>query len=115
MEGVNTNRHMGIGLAALLVTAALFATSVGFAAPRPGADLVPLDGAETVIDLIQGNQALLWSSLSGPVSAHVTLGWPKSDGTHELGGALIMELPADARTGVIVFGEKPMTVEFSVG
>ena len=44
-----------------------------------------------MIDLIQGNESVLWTALSGTVTGYVVQGWPSSNGENELGGALMME------------------------
>ncbi len=108
-------RHLGLGLAALLITAAAYpATAAVFSANAPGEDLVPIDGAEFIIDLVQGQQHLLWSTISGSVATIEVIGWPTSDGTHDLGGALVIEQPDDGLAGVIDFGEKPMEARFNL-
>ncbi|MEA1903092.1 MAG: hypothetical protein U9N56_06165 [Actinomycetota bacterium] len=114
MQNVITLRHLAFGLAALLITAASFSASAVFSAPAPGSNLEPVGGAELLIDLIQGQEHLLWSSLSGNVTSYEVLGWPTSDGEHDLGGALVIERPENGLVGVIDFGEKPMSAEFSI-
>jgi len=114
MQRVFSLRPVALGLAAALITAAAFSASAVFEAGAPGSNLNPIDGAELVIDLIQGQEHLLWSSLSGNVASLEVVGWPTSDGTHELGGALMIERPEDGLVGVVDFGEKPMSAEFSV-
>jgi hypothetical protein len=101
---------------ALAVVAAALALSAGalFQAPRPGADLVPSGGSETLVHILQGNQNILWTSLSGKVTSYVVQGWPSTSGDNELGGALMMERPANGEAGVIDFGEKPMTLRFEI-
>jgi hypothetical protein len=101
----------------LLIAAAVIALTVTagavFRAPAPGSDLRPTDGAGEVIELLQGNQSILWTALSGTVTGFVVQGWPSSTGDAELGGALVMErIEGGADTGVIEFGEKPMTLAF---
>ncbi|HLF61804.1 MAG TPA: hypothetical protein VI980_11575 [Acidimicrobiia bacterium] len=101
---------------ALAVAIAAFAMSAAvlFQAPRPGADLAPLGGSENLVQILQGNQSVLWFSLSGRVTGYVVQGWPSTSGGDELGGALMMERPANGEAGVIGFGEKPMTLRFEV-
>jgi hypothetical protein len=41
-----------------------------------------------------------------------TLGWPSTDGTHDLGGALTIERPTEPLAGTIDIGEKPMSITF---
>jgi hypothetical protein len=100
-------------LAGLAIALALSATAL-FQAPRPGADLDPVGGADNVVQILQGNQNILWTSLSGNVTGYVVQGWPSKTGDTELGGALMMERPANGQAGVIDFGEKPMTLEFQL-
>ena len=114
MQWVSAYRLIGVGLAGLLIMAAALSTIALFRATAPGSDLRPVGGAETVIDLIQGQETLLWSSIKGTVSSYTVLGWPSSVGEHDLGGAMVVERPADGSAGVIDFGEKPMSVEFDV-
>ena len=115
MQRIPSIRRLGLGLAALLITAAAYpATSALFTASAPGQDLGPVDGAEFVIDLVQGQQHLLWSTISGKVSSVEVTGWPTSDGTHDLGGALVIEQPVNGLAGVIPFGEKPMEARFNL-
>jgi len=110
----NTVRHVGMGLAVAVLIAATTSTLASFAASSPGSDLAPVRGAEVVIDLIQGQETLLWSALTGTVTKVHTVGWPSSDGTHELGGAVSLERPESGPVGIIDFGEKPMSMTFEV-
>lgn len=114
MRAVINYRLVGLGLGALLTVTAAFSATALFAASSPGSDLKPVGGAEMVIDLIQGQEAILWSSITGTVNSLTAVGWPTTDGVHELGGALVIERPDDGSAGVIDFGEKPMTVEFDI-
>lgn len=114
MQTVNRSRLVGMGLAALLTVAATFPTTALFSAPSPGSNLQPVGGAEKIIDLVQGQETILWSSIGGVVMSFKVVGWPSNDGTHEVGGALVIERPVSGQAGVIDFGEKPMTVEFDV-
>jgi hypothetical protein len=113
MQNVFTTRQLGIGLGAILLVTAGLTASAGFAAPAPGTDLHPIDGAGALVDLVQGQEAILWSSLSGPVTGYTVLGWPTRDDGTELGGALVIER-LDRMAGVIDIGEKPRSVEFTV-
>ena len=108
-------RAVGPWLAAILLTAASFAGGALFEAPGPGADLEPVDGAAQIIQLLQGQRSLLWTSLGGTVDAYQVLGWPSQHGDSELGGALMIRRPADGTAGVIAFGEKPMSLHFEAG
>jgi hypothetical protein len=114
MQRVTSIRTIALGLTLLLTVAAGFATSATFQAASPGADLEPVGDAAGVIDLIQGQQHLLWSSLTGTVTSHTTVGWPSSDGDVELGGGLTIERTADGSAGVIEVADKPMTVSFEL-
>lgn len=114
MQRVPALRNTSLGLAVVATTLALSAGAL-FRAPSPGADLAPTGGAEKVIRILQGNQNVLWTSLSGNVTSYVVQGWPSTSGANELGGALIMERPAEGEAGVIEFGEKPMTLRFEIG
>ena len=114
MQNVITFRLVGIGLAGLLIGAAAFSHTALFQAPSPGSDLRAVSGAELVIDLVQGQETLLWSSLSGNVTGYTVLGWPWRVDGHDLGGALMIDRPENGSAGVIVFGEKPMSASFDV-
>ena len=106
-------RTTSLALAGLVIALALSTTAM-FQASRPGADLAPTSGAESLIQILQGNQNVLWTSLSGNVTSYVVQGWPTKTGDTELGGALMMERPVDGSAGVIDFGEKPMSLEFQI-
>lgn len=114
MHDVLGNRTVGLGLAALALIAAAAVTAANFAAPAPGADLEPVAGAEAIIDLVQGSETILWIALDGAVRSHSVIGWPTGDGTHDLGGSLVVERPTNGTAGVIDVAEKPMSVSFSV-
>lgn len=107
-------RLVGLGLAAALLIAAAGNSVATFQAATPGSDLRPIGGAEAVIDLIQGNKTILWSSLTGNVTNIRTVGWPIDDGTHQLGGALTLVRPTDGEVGIVNFGEKPMSMTFNI-
>lgn len=114
MHNVITFRLVGIGLAGLLTVAAAFSHIALFQAQSPGSDLKAVTGAELIIDLVQGQETLLWSSLSGTVTGYTVLGWPSRVDGHDLGGALMIDKPENGSAGVIDFGEKPMSVSFDV-
>jgi hypothetical protein len=114
MLNVNSLRLVGLGLAALLTLGAALSSTALYAADSPGSDLEPVGGAEMIVDLIQGQEAILWSSVTGTVNQYQVLGWPTTDGENELGGALVIERPTDGTVGVIDIGEKPMSIEFDV-
>lgn len=95
----------------------LFATALGgsvaiFTAGGPGESLRPVDQADLLIQLTQVGGSVLWVSLAGEVATVRSLGWPGDDGVHELGGALVIEKPANPTVGVVDIGEPPMSVEF---
>lgn len=115
MESVLGNRYLGLALAAVLLIAAAGATSAQFTSPAPGADLEPVGGAETVIDLVQSNETILWKSLEGTVATYSILGWPSTDGVNRLGGSLVVERSENGTAGVISTSEKPKSLEFSIG
>lgn len=113
MQRVSAVRTTSLALAVLATAMALSASAL-FQAPRPGADLAPSGGSEKLIQILQGNQNILWTSLSGNVTSYVAQGWPSRSDGDELGGALVMERPANGEAGVIDFGEKPMTLRFEI-
>ena len=107
-------RNLATLAAVLLLTAASLGTTAIFSADRPGADLRPVDGADEVVQILQGNQSVLWTALSGSVGLYRVEGWPVSANGNDLGGALMIERPADGSAGVIDFGEKPRSIVFDV-
>jgi hypothetical protein len=113
MQNVPAVRTTSLALVGLAIVLAA-STSALFQAARPGADLAPTGGSENLVQILQGNQNILWTSLSGSVSSYVVQGWPSKTADVELGGALMMERPANGEAGVIEFGEKPMTLEFKI-
>ena len=104
-----------LGLAAVVMIAAAISSSAVFESTSPGRNLDPVGGADEAINLLQSNGALLWTSLSGPVTQVRVEGWPVSDGDVELGGALVIERPEDPYAGAMNLGEPPMTASFEVG
>ena len=110
---MTSTRLVGLGLAAVLTVAAALGTTATFQASAPGADLKPVGGAEELIDLIQGQETVLWSTLAGTVIRYTAVGWPVSDGVHDLGGTLVIS-EVNANIGVIDLGEKTMTVTFDL-
>ena len=115
MQRVITRRLAGMGLAALLTLTAAGGAVAGFSAGGPGESLSPTDGADLLVSLVQSNESILWTSLAGNVSTIKTMGWPSSDGIHELGGALVIEAPDNPTAGTVNIGEMPMSVEFELG
>jgi hypothetical protein len=107
-------RGGSLWLAAILLTAASYSGVALFRAPHPGADLQPVDGAEAIVQLLQGQQSILWTTLEGTVGLYTVIGWPSTHDEAELGGALMMRQPSDGEAGVIAFGEKPMTLQFEL-
>jgi hypothetical protein len=114
MQGVITNRLAGLGLAAIMTLTAAGGAVAVFAAGGPGENVNPSDGAGLLIDLTQVNRSVLWTSLAGNVATVRTEGWPTSDGTHDLGGALTIEVPSNPLAGTINIGEKPMSLVFEL-
>ena len=98
----------------LLLTAASFAATAVFSADGPGADLGPVDGAEEVVQILQGKRTVLWTALSGSVGMYRVEGWPVSANGSDLGGALVIERPTDGSAGVIDLGEKPRSIVFDI-
>jgi hypothetical protein len=114
MVGVPRIRNLAIPAAAILLAAASLGATALFQAERPGADLTPINGADQVVQILQGNRSILWTALSGSVGWYRIEGWPISIDGNDLGGALIIERPADGSAGVIDFGEKPKSVSFDL-
>lgn len=108
-----TNHLAGLGLAAILTLTAAGGAVAVFSAGGPGENMRPTDGADLLVSLVQSNDSVLWTSLAGNVSIVETRGWPSSDGTHDLGGALTIEKPANPTAGTVNIGEKPMSMSFS--
>ncbi len=114
MQSMSTARSTLLAVVAVAAALAVTATAV-FQAPRPGADLRPTGSAAGLVQLIQGNESVLWTSLSGTVTGYTVQGWPSREGDNELGGALMIErLEPGADTGVVSLGEKPMSLSFEV-
>lgn len=103
-----------LALLTLLLAAASFGGTALFQAPERGAGLAPIDGASEMVEILQGSESILWTSLSGPVTIVRVEGWATTSGENELGGALVIERPADGRAGVIEFGEKPRSLSFEL-
>lgn len=114
MQTVTPTRLVGLALAALLTIGAGLSATATFEAPAPGADLEPIGDAGSLISLVQGQEHLLWTALTGSVTSYTTIGWPSSDGEVELGGAMVVVRPADGSAGVIEPAEKPMALEFEL-
>lgn len=114
MQRVINLRLFGLGLAALLTIGATFSVTATFSASEPGSGLEPVGGAAELVSLLQGQEHIVWTALTGSVTSYTVVGWPVSDGDVELGGAMVMERPADGSTGVIDFGERPMTLSFEL-
>jgi len=114
MLSLPRTRNLTVAAAALLLAAASFAGTALFQADRPGADLAPMGDAADVVQILQGNRSVLWTSLSGTVTSYRVEGWPSTVDGNELGGAVVIERPADGTAGTIDFGEKPKSVSFEL-
>lgn len=114
MQNVTVSRIAGLGMAAILTIAATFSATATFESSEPGLGLEPVGGAGSLISLIQGQEHILWSALTGTVTSYLVVGWPSQSGDVELGGALMIERPENGSTGVIDFGERPMSLEFEL-
>lgn len=104
-----------LAAAALSLAAASFAGTAMFQADRPDADLSPVGNAAEMVQILQGNRTVLWTSLSGAVTSYRVEGWASTVDGNELGGAVVIERPADGTAGVIELGEKPKSVSFELG
>lgn len=113
MQDVVTNRVAGLGLAVVMMLTLGGGVAL-FTAGGPGDDLAPNGGAEQFVNLIQSNESVLWTTVGAGISMIRTVGWSSSDGVHELGGALVLERPANPDAGAINIGEKPASVEFTI-
>lgn len=98
----------------LLITLVLVGMSVmaQFQAPSPGALLEPVGVSAHSVELLQGEDTIHWTSQNLVVSYRIQ-GWPSSDGTHELGGAVSVVM-VNSRNGVIGFSDRPMQLEFDL-
>lgn len=114
MQGVITHRLAGLGLAAIMTLAAAGGAVAVFAAGGPGEDLRASGDATGLIDITQVGDSILWTSLAGNVATVRAIGWPSSDGVHDLGGALTIERPANPLAGTVDIGEKPMSITFDL-
>lgn len=115
MRSVITNRLVGLGLAALMMLSAAGGAVAVFTAGGPGESMSPVGEANLMVRLTQSNTAVLWTSLVGNVSTIETLGWASSDGEHDLGGALVIERPADPLAGTLDIDEAPKSMTFTFG
>jgi len=107
-------RNLSLTLAVLALTAASVAVSADFEAAGPGSSLAPVGTADHLVEILQGNHNVLWSSLTGTVQSYRAEGWPVSVDGNDLGGALVIERPADDTAGVIDLGEKPKSLSFEI-
>lgn len=114
MQGVITRRLAGLGLAAILTLTAAGGAVAVFSAGGPGENLSPRGVANDLITLTQVSNSVLWTSLAGNVALVETTGWASSDGTHDLGGALVIEKPTNPLAGTINIGDKPQSVRFAL-
>jgi hypothetical protein len=115
MQRVITHRLVGLGLAAIMTLTATGGAVAVFTAGGPGESMSPLGEGDLLVRLTQSNNAVLWTSMAGNVSTVETRGWPTSDGTHDLGGALVIEHPDRPTAGTVNIGEKPMSMSFYFG
>ena len=115
MQKVINRRLAGWGLAALMTLTAAGGSAAMFAAGGPGEHLTPLNGAELLVSITQTQESILWSSLAGNVSTVEVVGWPSTDGIHDLGGALMLDRPDNPLAGAIRVGEPPATAQFAFG
>ena len=107
-------RLVGLGLAAAALVAAATSSVAHFQASSPGSNLEPVGGSGALVEIVQGQETVLWTALSGTVGNITTWGWPSSDGTHDLGGAMVIERGENRTAGVVDFGEKPMAMRFEI-
>lgn len=112
MRRVITHRLAGLGVAAIMTLTAAGGAVAVFTAGGPGESMSPIGGADLLVRLTQSNDSVLWVSLAGNVSTVETLGWPVSDGTHDLGGGLFIEQPENPTVGTVDIGESPMSLTF---
>jgi hypothetical protein len=100
-------------LVAALVLAVASSATATFEAANPGELLAPTGDAAALVNLVQGQRSILWTSATGVVDTYRMVGWPVVTDDIEIGGALVMErVSADA--GVIRFDERPMSLEFDL-
>jgi len=111
---VSRPRKLMLLLVAAALTAATLATTAGFKAAGPDAFLSPVGNADQIVEILQGNRNILWSALEGSVISYRVEGWPVSIDGNDLGGALVIERPADRGAGIIEFGERPASLSFEI-
>jgi hypothetical protein len=100
-------------IVAALVLAVASSTTATFEAPKPGDLLAPTGNAAALVNLVQGQRSMLWTSAAGMVDTYRMVGWPVATDDVEIGGALVIErVSADA--GVIRYDERPMLLEFEL-
>jgi hypothetical protein len=99
---------------ALALTAGTIATTAEFRASQPDDALSPVAGAGQIIQLLQANRAILWTSLDGGVSTVIVEGWGGGDSGNELAGSMTLDNVADGSAGVIDVGERPRSVSFEL-
>ena len=115
MQKVINKRLAGWGLAALMTLTAAGGSAACSRLVGPARIWHRSTEADMLISITQTQESILWSSLAGNVSAVEIVGWPVADGTHELGGALMIEKPANPLAGAMRTGEKPASAKFSFG
>lgn len=90
-------------------------TTARFVADQPDGALRPMADAAELVSLTQGQERILWKSLSGPVTQVTVWGWPESDGEVELGGGMsITRLDGGTESGLLTHDDRPRAVEFEV-
>lgn len=114
MLPLGRSRNLAIALAAVLLAGAVSGATALFHASAPGEPLSPVDSAAEMVQLLQGEESILWTTLSGPVLSYRVEGWPTTINGNELGGGVVIERPADATAGVIMT-ERPQSILFEIG
>ena len=112
MPAVPRARNLSLSIAGILLAAASVTHSAVFQSDHPGADLAPVGNAAGMIEILQGNGTILWTSLAGPVHTIRVEGWPIVVDESQLGGALVIQRATDATAGVVDFGERPRSLRF---
>ena len=114
MRAALRSRYIVLSLAAVVLMGASAANLALFEAERPGAVLAPVDGADRLVEILQGSQSIVWTSLHGAVSSIRVTGWATATDGNELGGALVIDRIDGASSGLIDFGERPQSIEFDL-
>lgn len=114
MPAAGTRRHLTALIAALALTGAAVTANATFVAPAPGAELEPVPGAESLVSMVQDGRSIVWTALSGSVTWYRLEGWPARTGGSELGGAVVIERPADGHTGIVELVADPKSISFEL-